>query len=342
MKVAVLGAGAWGTAMAAIVASRTATTLWARDPRLAEAMASAGRNRRYLPDLALPASLRVTADLAVALEDCDLVVLAVPSHGVRAVVGAARLAPELGVVSLAKGLEEGSLLRVSEVVTQVAGPRPTAVLTGPNLVNEIVAGHPTASVVASADADLAAMVQELVATEALRTYTSDDLVGCELGGALKNVFAVAVGLADGMGYGDNTRAALITRSLAELARLGTALGGRASTFAGLAGMGDLVATCTSRHSRNRALGERVARGGEPTASDPGSGVAEGYRTCLATVALAARHQVEMPVAEQVVAVLHHGRPVGQVVAALMGRAHRPEEDPRETPDSVVGARVTHP
>ncbi len=329
MRVAVLGAGSWGTAMAAMRAERDPTVLWARRPPLAGRIADLGRNPDYLPDLALPASLRVTASLSEALSGAEVIVLAVPSHGVRATLTEARaeLVDGVPVVSLVKGLEERTLRRVTEIVEEVLPDRPTAVLTGPNLVDEIVAGHPTASVVAARDPSLARELQQLFTTSSFRVYTNDDVVGCELGGALKNVFAIAAGIADGMGFGDNTRAALITRSLAELARLGTALGGRAETFAGLAGMGDLVATCTSRHSRNRATGEQVARGHPPAAVAAATRtVAEGVRTSLAVVELAGAVGVEMPIAEQVAAVLHHGRPVSEVVASLMGRASRGEGD----------------
>lgn len=314
--------------MAAMIGSREPTVLWARRRELVERMTVAGGNPDYFGG-PFPQGLRVTASLPEALDGAQVVVLCVPSHGVRAVLasGSSSIDSEAVVVSLAKGLEEETLLRVTEIVGEVVPGRPTAVLTGPNLVSEIVAGSPTASVVAAADPSLARLLQALFTTELFRVYTNSDVVGCELGGALKNVFAIAAGLADGLGFGDNTRAALITRSLAELARLGTALGGRPETFAGLTGMGDLVATCTSRHSRNRALGEQLAQGRTlAQLMTETRAVAEGVRTSLAVIRLAARHEVEMPIAEQVAAVLHHGLPVTSVVAALMGRASRGEWD----------------
>jgi glycerol-3-phosphate dehydrogenase (NAD(P)+) len=328
-KVAVLGAGSWGTAMAAMCAARVPTTLWARRPELAASIAAAGRNVDYVPELALPAGLRSTADLADAVGDADVVVMAVPSHGFRAVLAAARpcLPAGVPVVSLTKGVERGTLARMTEVIAEVAPAHPFAVLTGPNLVGEIVAGHPTASVVAATDADLAGRLQQLFSTDAFRVYTNPDVVGCELGGALKNVVAIAAGISDGMGFGDNTRAALITRGVAELTRLGVALGGRPLTFGGLTGMGDLVATCCSRQSRNRWVGEELARGRPLAEITAGTRmVAEGVRTTDAVAALAARVGVEMPIADQVAAVLHGITPPAEVVAVLMGRVMKPELD----------------
>jgi glycerol-3-phosphate dehydrogenase (NAD(P)+) len=326
-KVCVLGAGSWGTAMAAMCSAKVPTTLWARRPELAEGIDRIARNTVYLPDVALPAALHATSELSDAVEDADVVVMAVPSHGFRAVLGSAvpHLRPGVPVVSLTKGVEEDSLARMTEVIAEGAPGHTFAVLTGPNLVGEIVAGHPTASVIATADAGLAAELQQLFSTGSFRVYTNPDVVGCELGGALKNVVAIAAGVADGLGFGDNTRAALITRGVAELTRLGVALGGQPLTFGGLTGMGDLVATCTSRQSRNRWVGEELAKG-RPLADITGGTrmVAEGVRTSAAVVELAARVGVEMPIADQVVAVLHGLTPAAEVVAALMGRVMKPE------------------
>ncbi len=228
-------------------------------------------------------------------------------------------------MSLTKGMEQSTGMRMTEVMGEEAPGHPRAVLTGPNLVDEVVAGHPTATVVASDDESLCLRLQSLFTTNSFRVYTNADVVGCELGGALKNVFAIAAGIADGMGFGDNTRAALVTRGLAELARLGTALGGRADTFAGLAGLGDLVATCTSRHSRNRRVGEQLGRGLSPDAVTGGTRmVAEGVRTCLAVRDQARARGVEMPIVEQVVAVVHEGRAAAEALPALMAREAKPE------------------
>jgi len=288
---------------------------------------SDGRNVVYLPDLALPPGLRATASLAEAVEGAGVVVMAVPSHGFRAVLSAAApyLAAGVPVVSLAKGVEQGSLSRMTEVIAEVVPEHPFGVLTGPNLVGEIVAGHPTASVIAATDIEVAVELQQLFSTGSFRVYTNPDVVGCELGGALKNVVAIAAGVADGLGFGDNTRAALITRGVAELTRLGVALGGQPLTFGGLTGMGDLVATCTSRQSRNRWVGEELAKGRPLAEITAGTRmVAEGVRTSAAVVALAARVGVEMPIADQVVAVLDGLIPAAEVVAVLMGRVMKPE------------------
>lgn len=326
-KVAVLGAGSWGTTLAAMCARRAPTTLWARRAELAAAIEAGRRNADYVADLDLPPGLRATASLADAVSGAEVVVMAVPSHGFRAVLAAAApaIGPGVAVVSLTKGVEQGSLARMTEVMAEVAPDHPVAVLTGPNLVGEIVAGHPTASVVATTDPELAGRLQGLFSTGAFRVYTNPDVVGCELGGALKNVAAIAAGIADGLGFGDNTRAALITRGVAELTRLGVALGGQPLTFGGLTGMGDLVATCCSRRSRNRWVGEELARGrklGEITSGT--RMVAEGVRTSEAVVELARRAGVEMPIADQVVAILHGLTPPAEVVAVLMGREVKPE------------------
>lgn len=322
-----VGAGSWGTAMAAMTALRAPTMLWARRSELAADMSRTSHNADYLRDLVLPHGLRATGSLEEAVAGAGLVVMAVPSHGFRAVLSAAvpHLAAGTPVVSLTKGVEQAGLVRMTEIVAQVAPGHPTAVLTGPNFVEEVVAGHPTASVVASADEALAAELQALFTTDTFRVYTNPDVVGCELGGALKNVMAIAAGIADGMGFGDNTRAAIITRGLAELARLGVELGGQPVTFSGLTGMGDLVATCTSHHSRNRWVGEQLSRGRSLESIVAGTRmVAEGVRTSKAVVDLAARAGIEMPIAEQVVAVLYDGKQPADVVPSLMQRVSRPE------------------
>jgi len=313
--------------MAAMCAGKATTTLWARRPELAGVIERDACNDVYLPDVALPAELRATSSLEEAVAGADVVVMAVPSHGFRTVLcdAVAHLGAGVPVVSLTKGVEQGSLARMTEVIADVAPGHPVAVLTGPNLVDEIVAGHPTASVIAATDADLADRLQRLFSTGAFRVYTNPDVVGCELGGALKNVVAIAAGVADGLGFGDNTRAALITRGVAELTRLGVALGGQPLTFGGLTGMGDLVATCTSRHSRNRWVGEQLAQGRSLDDITAGTRmVAEGVRTSAAVVELAAGVGVEMPIADQVVAVLSGSTPAAEVGAVLMGRMMKPE------------------
>jgi glycerol-3-phosphate dehydrogenase (NAD(P)+) len=326
-RVAVLGAGSWGTAMAAMLGRKVETALWARRPELAARTQRERHNPEYVTEVELPASVRATGSLAEALEGADVVVMAVPSHGFRdLLVQARRHFPDgAPVVSLTKGMEQVTHLRMTEVVADAAPGRPVGVLTGPNLVQEIVDGHPTASVIAGFDDALGAELQQLFSTDRFRVYTNEDVTGCELAGSLKNVMAIASGMADGMGFGDNTRGALITRGLAELTRLGVALGGHPLTFAGLAGMGDLVATCISPKSRNRYVGVQLGKGrtlAEITAET--RWVAEGVRTSTVVVELSAEVGVETPIAEQVVAVLHQGKRAADVLTDLMARVMKAE------------------
>jgi glycerol-3-phosphate dehydrogenase (NAD(P)+) len=329
-KVAVLGAGSWGTAIAARLADQVPTVLWARDRALAGEVERFSANRSYLGDHRLPERLHATASVAEALEGASLVVLAVPAQGLRGVLEAAVArgaapGPTVPVLSLVKGMEVASLLRPSQIVAECWSPRRLAVLTGPNLAAEILAGQPSASVVASQDESLALELQDLLSTATLRVYTNRDVVGCEVAGVVKNVMAIATGMAAGLGLGENTRAALVTRALAELTRLGVRLGGDRATFAGLAGVGDLVATCTSPQSRNFSLGLALGRG-TPLAEVLARTrtVAEGLTSCRPVVALAHAHGVEAPVAEQVVAVCHEGMPPRDAIPLLMGRAPRAE------------------
>jgi len=326
-RTAVIGAGSWGTAVAALAAHNSPTVLWARRPDLAEAISSAHVNRDYLPDYELTKSLRATSSLEEAVAGAEFVVMGVPSHGFREILDEAKpfLADGAPVVSLTKGVEQQTLKRMTEVIDDVVPGHPRGVLTGPNLAKEVMAGWPAASVVAIEDEGIARELQGLFGTDAFRVYTNPDVVGCEVGGALKNVIAIAAGIADGMGFGDNTRAALITRGLHELTRLGVALGGEPLTFAGLAGMGDLVATCISRQSRNRHVGEALGRGqtiDEIIAAM--NMVAEGVKSSKAVLDLSLRVGVEMPIAEQVVAVLYQGKQASEIVPALMQREAKPE------------------
>ncbi|MBV8304868.1 MAG: NAD(P)-dependent glycerol-3-phosphate dehydrogenase [Acidimicrobiia bacterium] len=326
-RTAVIGAGSWGTAVAALAAHNAPTVLWARRPDLAEVIAATHVNREYLPDFQLPNALEATDSLEEALDGAGIVVMGVPSHGFRAILTEATpfLADGAPIVSLTKGVEQQTLKRMTEVIAEVAPHHPRGVLTGPNLAKEVMAGWPAASVVAFEDEGIAREMQRLFGTEAFRVYTNPDVVGCEVGGALKNVIAIAAGIADGMGFGDNTRAALITRGLHELTRLGVALGGEPLTFAGLAGMGDLVATCISRQSRNRYVGEALGRGqtiDEIVAAM--NMVAEGVKSSKAVLDLSLRVGVEMPIATQVVAVLYEGKQASEIVPALMQREAKPE------------------
>jgi len=325
----VIGAGSWGTAVASIVAAAHPTSLWARSPELAEAMAETRENPRYLPGVRLPESLAVTSSLDEALQDVEVVFMAVPSHGFRDVLRQAA-GPARGVeaiVSLAKGIEEGTNLRMSQVVAEVLPGVPAGVLTGPNLAREVALGHPAACVVALPDETLARRVQELVHSRTFRAYRGTDVVGCEMAGATKNVMAIAAGMSDGLGLGDNTRAVLITRGLAELARLGVAVGGQVLTFGGLAGVGDLVATCSSPQSRNRTVGFAL---GEGRSLDEIVGsmhmVAEGVKSAGPLVELARAHGVEMPIAEQVHAIVEGRCSPAEALGNLMRRPSRPEWD----------------
>jgi len=303
------------------------TVLWARRPEQAAEIAATHRCPAYLPGVVLPTAVAATSSLEEALVGAEVVVMGVPSHWFREIL--ARAAPYVAagvpVVSLAKGVEQQTLQRMTEVVAEVLPGHPAGVLTGPNLAHEVLAGYPAASVVAMTDRVVARELQAMFSTASFRVYTNPDVVGCEVAGALKNVMALAAGMADGLGFGENTKAALMTRGLAELTRLGVALGGEVATFSGLAGMGDLVATCSSRQSRNRHVGEQLGRGrtlAEIVAEM--KTVAEGVRTSKAVVQLAAREGVEMPIAEQVVAVLYEGKKAVDVISTLMCRQARPE------------------
>jgi glycerol-3-phosphate dehydrogenase (NAD(P)+) len=328
--VAVIGAGSWGTAAAAVVAGNADTVLWARRPELADEIDRSHRNAEYLPDIELPPGLCATSDLAAACERADVLVLAVPSHGLRGVITevAGRIDDDVPIVSLAKGVEQGTLRRMTEVVAEVLPDHRhdrVGVLTGPNLAREVAAGQPTASVVAFSDDATAVRVQEVFFSPTFRVYTNPDVVGCEIAGALKNVLAIGAGIAAGLGYGDNTRAALMTRGLAELARLGVALGGQPLTFAGLAGMGDLIATCSSPQSRNRHVGYELGRGRrlDDIVAEMNM-VAEGVKTTAAVLEIAAREHVEMPLAEHVGRVLDGSAQPAEIVSDLMLRKAKSE------------------
>jgi glycerol-3-phosphate dehydrogenase (NAD(P)+) len=330
MNVAVVGAGSWGTAVAAIACANTQAVLWARRPELADAINTTHENAAYLPGIALPVELRATASLADACTGADVVVVGVPSHGFRAVLSEARdcIAPKTAVVSLSKGIEQGSLSRMTEVIDETLtdhDPGCVGVLTGPNLAKEVAAGQPTASVVAVRDGSVAEELQKVFFTPTLRVYTNPDVVGCEMAGALKNVLAIGAGIADGLGYGDNTKAALMTRGLAELARLGVASGGDPLTFAGLAGMGDLIATCSSPQSRNRHVGFQLGQGRAlDDIVNEMNMVAEGVKTTAAVIELAQRLEVEMPLASFVGRVLYEGARPADLVPELMLRKAKPE------------------
>jgi glycerol-3-phosphate dehydrogenase (NAD(P)+) len=328
MRIAVLGAGSWGTTVASLLAGRHDCVIWARDPELAREIHERGANSRYLPGFTLPPGLKATADLEKALHDADLLVVGVPTHGFRAILADARphLRPWIPVVSLAKGFERGSLLRMTQLVAEELPGHPAAALTGPNLAKEIMAGQAAASVIATEDLAVARALQTVLQRGMFRIYTNDDVIGCELGAALKNVVAIATGIAQGLGVGDNTRAAVVCRGLAELTRLGVAMGGQAATFAGLAGMGDLMATCMSPLSRNRMLGEQLGAG-RALADVLGASrtVAEGVGTAVTTHELAGRYGVEMPVCQEVYLVLTGEISASQAYRGLSRQTHAGHE-----------------
>ncbi len=331
-RAAVIGAGSWGTAVAAIVADHAEAVLWARDAELAARIDQGRENDRYLPGIGLPSALRATASLEDACRDADVVIVGVPSHGFRDVLGAAAsvIGPEVPIVSLSKGVEQGTHLRMTQVVADVLPRHPReriGVLTGPNLAREVAEGQPAASVIALEDQAVAAELQQLFMTRTFRVYTNPDVVGCEIAGALKNVIAIAAGIAAGLGYGDNTKAGLITRGLAELARLGVALGGEPLTFSGLAGMGDLVATCTSEKSRNRRVGVELGRGRklDDIVAETNM-VAEGVKSTGAVLEIARVHGVDMPIAAMVGSVLYEGATPADLVPSLMLREAKAELD----------------
>ena len=330
LRVSVLGAGSFGTTIAHLASQNTPTTLWCRREETADEVNREHTNTRYLPDYELAPELRATASLEEAVRDADVIVMGVPSHGMRDVLGqvASSIRPWVPLVSLAKGLEPGTHLRMTEVIREVLPDHPAGALSGPNLAKEIMAGYAAASVIAFENSEMARQIQSVFHSGLFRVYTNPDVVGCELGGALKNVIAIATGMGDGIGVGDNTRSAVITRGLAELTRLGVAMGGTPTTFAGLAGIGDLIATCTSRQSRNRHVGEELGRGhtiDEITAEM--NQVAEGVKTTRVVMELAAKHDVEMPISSEVSGVLYEGRTALDAYQGLTQRAPGSEHEP---------------
>ena len=330
MRAAALGAGSWGTTFAQVLCDAgTPTVLFARRALLAKAIAEQHENPDYLPGVTLTPELAAVADPGDALAGADLVVFAVPAQTLRA--NLAEWAPLIPrgalLVSLLKGIELGTGKRMSEVITEVLGADPArvALITGPNLAGEIVRRQFTATVAACTDADGALALQGACHTPYFRAYTNTDVTGCELGGTVKNIIAIAVGIAIALGLGDNTRATLITRGLAEIARLGTALGAQPQTFAGLAGMGDLVATCSSPLSRNRTFGENLGRGlSVASAAEVTGQTAEGPASCEPVLGLARAHGVEMPITEVVAAVTRDGLPIAEAASMLASRAAKPE------------------
>ncbi|WP_327383062.1 NAD(P)H-dependent glycerol-3-phosphate dehydrogenase [Streptomyces sp. NBC_01207] len=330
VKATVFGTGSWGTAFAIVLADAGCeVTLWGRRREVVDSINTGRTNPDYFPGVELPANLRATTDPAEAAAGADFTVLAVPSQTLRENLAAwaPLLAPDTVLVSLMKGIELGTAKRMSEVIEEVAKvpAERIAVVTGPNLAAEIAARQPAASVVACVDESVAQRLQAACHTAYFRPYTSTDVTGCELGGAVKNVIGLAVGIADGMGLGDNTKGSLITRGLAEATRLGVAMGADPLTFSGLAGLGDLVATCSSPLSRNHTFGTNLGRGMtlEETIAVTKQ-TAEGVKSCQSVADLARRHGVDMPITDTVVDIVHHGKPTLVALKDLMGRSAKPE------------------
>ena len=330
MRISVLGAGSWGTTVACVASSRNDTVLWARDPDVADEIETERENTRYLKGFKVPHRLHATSDLEKAVAVADVLVMGIPSQSFRSVLveAKANLRPWVPVVSLTKGFEQGSLLRMSEVIKDVLPGHPAAVLSGPNLAKEIMAGFAAASVVATEDPQVAKALQGVLHRDLFRVYTNNDVVGCEVGGALKNVVAIAAGMAEGLSVGDNTRAAVMTRGLAELTRLGVAMGGQPATFSGLAGLGDLVATCSSPQSRNRYVGEQLGRGRTLVdILDEMKMVAEGVKTVGVVMQLAELHNVERPISRYIHSVIEGTATASEIYAGLLREKPGSEFDP---------------
>ncbi len=328
-RIAILGAGAWGTALAISLARRGGhdLCLWSHSAQLAETMTESGRNAVYLPNAIVPSGVVITSDLPAAIFEADIILCVTPSQFFRETIAhiAPLLTPDQIVLSASKGIEEVSLLRMSQVIASMTD-NPIGVLSGPSFAQEVAIGSPTAIVAAASDGVLAQTIQREFTSPSLRVYTNDDIAGVELGGALKNVIALAAGVVCGLDLGSNSSAALITRGIAEITRLSVACGGRRQTLAGLSGVGDLVLTCTGTLSRNRTVGIELGKGRqlpEIIASLHGK-VAEGVRSTTAALGLAARYGVEMPITEQMAAVLHHGKSPKEAIRELMTRPGKDE------------------
>ena len=320
LKIGLLGGGSWGTTVASVATRNAPVMLWARDNATVEDINSNRCNSRYLPDITLPSSLRASADLGEVVAQADVIVMGVPSHSFRSVLEdvAHHIRPWVPVISLTKGLELSSGKRMTELIVDCLPGHPVGVLTGPNLAREIMSGQAAASVMSMEDDIIVKRLQSLFHSGLFRVYTNTDLVGCELGGVLKNIIAIAVGMGDGLGAGDNTRSALITRGLSEMTRLGVAMGGRPETFAGLTGMGDLIATCTSSLSRNRHVGVELGKGRkleEIIASM--HMVAEGVKSAPTVMALAEQHDVSMPISRDVFDVIQGNKSPTEIFRGLL-------------------------
>lgn len=330
LNVAVLGGGSWGTTVASIVSANTQTKLWARDAGVVEEINTHRQNSKYLPDLKLDKNLTATTDLGEAVAWSDLLVMGVPSKAMRLTLEKAKqhIRPWVPVISLAKGFEPETRYRMTQIIEEILPGHPPGVLTGPNLAREIIQGFAAASVLAMEDETIVKRLQPVFQSRLFRVYTNTDMIGCELGGALKNVIAIASGMGDGTGAGENTRSAVITRGLAEITRLGVAMGGKAPTFAGLAGLGDLMATSTSSLSRNHTVGERLGQGMKiDQVIAEMNQVAEGVNSSKIVIELAKEHGIEMPIAEEVFRVCHKGSTAQRAFQGLLRTETRSEAEP---------------
>lgn len=330
LKIGLLGGGSWGTTVASLTARNCPTTLWARDVETVDDINLHHRNDKYLKGFSLNESLKATHSLQKAVQDADVIVMGVPSQHFRSILKEAKvyIRPWVPIVSLSKGLEIGSKMRMTQIIKEIMPGHPAGILTGPNLAKEILQGQAAAAVIAMIDRNIAIELQKVFNSGLFRVYTNDDVIGCELSGALKNVIAIAAGMGEGVGVGDNTRAAVITRGLAELTRLGVAMGGKHSTFAGLAGMGDLIATCSSPQSRNRMVGVQLGKGRNiEEITIEMSMVAEGVKTCGVVMELAKEYNIEMPITREVYKVINDGYTVREAFKGLMRGKIGAESDP---------------
>jgi glycerol-3-phosphate dehydrogenase (NAD(P)+) len=321
--VAVLGAGSWGTAVASIVAASAPTMIWARSPEVAQDIDTNGRNEKYLGEVQLTEGLRATSDMGNAVHDADVLIMGVPSHGFREALeqAAPHVRPWIPVVSLVKGLEQSTDHRMTEIVAEILPGHPAGVLSGPNIASEIVAGYAAAATMAMPDQNSASQLAELFRTERFRIYSTTDVLGVEVAGALKNVFAIAAGMGDGIGAGFNTKAMVITRAVREMTKLGEALGGDHKSFSGLAGMGDLIVTCTSPASRNRRVGEALGKGQSIDEVIAGMNqVAEGVKAVSVVMKLASQAGIHMPIAGEVDAVVNRAATAQDAYRGLLKAA----------------------
>ena len=330
LKVGLLGGGSWGTTMASITAKNAEATIWARNPKTVKEINEHHTNEKYLPNAKLTRSLRASNSIEETVKNADVIVMGVPSQSFRKVLQEAKphIRPWIPIISLAKGLEIGTKMRMTEIIEEEMPGHPAGVITGPNLAKEIHFGKAAAAVIAMVDDTIAKKLQPVFSSGLFRVYTNNDVIGCELGGALKNIMAIASGMGDGANAGDNTRAAVITRGLSELTRLGVAMGGKRRTFAGLAGMGDLVATCSSAKSRNHHVGSELGKGKSlEQIIEEMNEIAEGVKTAKVVMELAKDYKVEMPISKEVYKVLYKGSTVNDAFKGLLKIEVGSEKEP---------------